>query len=298
MVVLAGALASLALGCGAARSPAWTGPLGPPPATPPATVAQHDALVVQGEHAWAQRSDEAELRRAIELWTQALEVIPNDHALWGRLARAQYFLGDAFLAGDPARASEATATFEQAITSGERGLLARQPELASQLRAGERLTSLLHHFDERDVGALYWRTMALARWAASAGMAAQQASRAEARLSMARVAELDRGYDGAGADRFLGDAWATLSTYQGGDLERAHRHFETALFLAPSHLSTRVLYATHYATKIGDRALFEEQLGRVIAADPSAERDGDATAENAVEQARARAALARIDQLF
>jgi hypothetical protein len=126
-------------------------------------------------------------------------------------------------------------------------------------------------------------------------MFVQQGARNEVRASMARVAELDRGYDGAGADRFLGDAWASASGYQGGDIERASAHFEYAIRLAPEHLANRVTYALDVGVKTQDRELFERELRRVIAADPGG---SDIAAENMVEQARAQAALARVAQLI
>jgi tetratricopeptide (TPR) repeat protein len=112
---------------------------------------------------------------------------------------------------------------------------------------------------------------------------------------MARCAQLERDYDGAGPDRFLADAWATASTTAGGDLERAREHFEYALHAAPDHFATRVLYALDYATKVQDRELFETELQRVLDSDPGG---ADVAAENVVEQHRAQLALARMPQLF
>lgn len=281
--------------CVPQRAPAWTTIQASTaiPVTPAAGASAE--LVAQGETEWGQRGEEAHVRAAVAAWQEALDRTPTDAVLWARLARAQYFLADAHLSGDPARASEAAEAFAAAITSGERSLLARLPSVAEPLRSGRAFRELLSSFDERDVPGLYWRTMALWRWARGNGMFAQQAVRDEVRTSMARCAELDRGYDGAGSDRFLADSWATASTASGGDLERANEHFEYALYVAPDHFATRVLYALDYATKVQDRALFESQLRRVLDADPG---DADVAPENVAEQRRAQAALERIAQLF
>lgn len=291
---LALVLASASSGCLAARAPAWTTPSSTMIPVTPAAGASAD-LVARGETEWGQRGDEAHLREAIQAWQQALDRTPTDAVLWARLARAQYFLADAHLSTDPARATEAAEQFAAAVTSGERSLLARLPQLGAVLRTGQHFTDVLSSFDERDVPGLYWRTQALARWSRGNGMFVTQSVRDETRRSMARVAQLDRAYDGAGADRFLGDAWATASTTQGGDLERAREHFEYAIEAAPDRFATRVLYALDYATKVQDRALFEAQLHRVLESDPGG---ADVAAENVVEQRRAQAALARVAQLF
>lgn len=288
------ALGGATSGCLAARSPAWTTRSSTAIPVTPAAHASPE-LVSQGEIEWGQRSDESHARAAVDAWTRALDRAPTDAVLWARLARAQCFLADAHLASDPARASEAAELFASAVTSGERSLLSRVPEIGAPLRAGEHFADLLERFDERDVPGLYWRTVALWRWARGNGMFVQQGVRNEVRASMGRVAELDRGYDGAGADRFLGDAYATAGTSAGGDVERARVHFEYAIHAAPEHFANRVLYALDVATKVQDRELFESQLRRVLASDPG---DADVAAENLAEQRRAQAALDRVAQLF
>jgi tetratricopeptide (TPR) repeat protein len=293
-MALALALTPATQGCLAARTPAWSTPSSTAMAVTPAAQASPE-LVARGELEWERRGEEAHARAAVEAWRQALELAPTDAVLWARLARAQYFLADAHLSNDPARAAEAHELFADAVTSAERSLLARLPSIGVVLRSGQHFADVLAALEERDVPGLYWRTMALSRWSRPNGMFVQAALRAELRLSMARVAELQRDYDGAGADRFLGETWASTSGYLGGDLERAREHFEYALSVAPDHLATRVAYATVYAPKVGDRALYEAELRRVIAADPGG---ADVAAENVVEQRRAQAALDRIAQVF
>jgi hypothetical protein len=281
-------------GCLSTRTPAWTTHTSTALLVTPAALANGD-LVSRGETEWGQREVEAHARAAVEAWRAALDATPTDSVLWARLARAQYYLADAHVAPDPARSAEAAILFADAASSGERSLLARTPSIGAVLRSGQSFTQILPALDERDVPGLYWRTLALSRWSRANGTFVTQAFRSELRLSMGRVAELDRGYDGAGADRFLGDAWATASTMQGGDLERAIVHFEYAIEAAPGTLANRVLYATDIGPKLQDRALFERQLRAVITSDPGG---ADVAAENVLEQRRAQAALDRVHQLF
>jgi hypothetical protein len=292
----------LLTGCVATRAPAWTTtpismaiPVTPAAHTSWVTGAAATELVSRGELEWEARADEAHARAAIAAWSSALEDAPTDAVLWARLARAQYFLADAHLASDPAGAAEANATFADAITSAERSLLSRTPAIGSLLCTGVPFATVVPVLERDDVPALYWRTLALWRWARPNGAFVQQSLREEVRASMARVAQLDRSYDGAGADRFLGDLLATSSSMAGGDVERAREHFEYAVWAAPDHLANRVQYAVDLATKIQDRALFEDQLEHVIASAPGG---ADVAPENAAEVARAHAALARLEQLF
>lgn len=308
LLMLGGALVSMTSGCLATRTPAWVTVASLAiPAMPAAQGSWETAgsgpsgssfaveLVTRGETEWEQRAASEHARAAVEAWGRALEEAPTDSVLWARLARAQVFLADAHVASDPPGAREASELFAAAITSAERSLLTRVPSLGAILRSGMPFSTVLGSMQLADVPALYWRTLALARWARGNGGFVQQSVREELRASMARVAELDRAYDGAGADRFLGDAWASASTLQGGDLERARAHFEYAIDAAPHHLATRVLFALDYATKVQDRALFERELRRVIASDPGS---AEIAPENLAEQARARAALERMALLF
>lgn len=281
-------------GCVTARIPAWTTPASTAMLVTPAAHASQE-LVARGETEWGQRADETHALAAVQAWTMALDGGSTDAVLWARLARAQYFLADAHVSADPARAHDAAVLYEEAVTSAERSLLARSPDLAPLLRSGQGFGAILSALEEPDVPGLYWRTLALSRWSRGHGAFTAQSERAELRASMARVAELDRMYDGAGADRFLGDAWATASTVQGGDIERAAPHFEYAIHAAPDHLANRVLFALDFATKVQDRTLFETQLRRVLASDPGG---SDVAAENLAEQRRAQAALDRVGQLF
>ncbi len=296
-VILAGALAlgGVTGGCATVRAGAWTTTTTSTmiPVTPAAQA--EGALVARGETEWAQRGREEHALAAVQAWSRALEATPTDAVLWARLARAQYFLADAHYAPDPGRAVQASDMFAAAITSGERSILAREPELGTPLRSGRRLSELLSMLEEQDVPGLYWRTMALSRWARGYGMFTLNSVRDELRASMSRCAELDRLYDGAGADRFLADSWAGASTVQGGDLERARRHFEYAIHAAPDHLGTRVLFALDYAVKMQDRELFQTQIEAVLSADPGGD---DVAPENAIEQRRARAALDRMWATF
>jgi len=292
---------SLAAGCGGgSRTAAWEETTTESAAPASAEQqSQHAQLVEQGNAAWEQREDEQQLRAAIAAWTQALEADASDWELWHRLSRAQYFLADGHLAfrdsGD-AIDPEATQMYQAAITSAERSLQALSPQFAERMRAGDRVDQAVAVLDAQAVPALYWRAAALGKWARRDGFATVLAYKDEIRGIMSRCLELDRDYFYAGPDRYFGAFFAIAPTYAGGDLNRSREHFEYSISRYPGYLGTHVLYATEYAVKMQDRALFQRELQLVV--------DGDAAAlpevraENLAEQRKARAALERIDSLF
>ncbi|MFO0683026.1 MAG: TRAP transporter TatT component family protein [Sandaracinus sp.] len=290
------ALSALALaGCWATRAPAWAlASVGPRAVVPAAQVDVES--VARGERSWRARADEGDVRDAIDAWSRALEASPTDAVLWARLGRAQLFLATTFVAPDPARRSEARDLYASAVESAERSLLARTPGIARPLRAGRPFVAILSAFEEADVPALYVRTLALARWARMAGGPVEAELRVELRASMSRCAELDRGFDGAGADRFLGEAWSTLPAYLGGDVLRARDHLAAAIALAPERADNHVAYALFVAVPLHDRAGYVAELQ--TAAGLAIDDDDDDAPENRAARERARALLTEVDARF
>ncbi len=294
MLALAGALLSTA--CGGGRTTAFDeGTTATGPVTAEAQT-RHDELVAQGDAAFANRGDEAQLRAAIDAYTQAVDAVPGDHATWVKLSRAQYFLANGHLEFDEARAEECTAMYQASITSAERGIAALAPEFAEQFRSSGQFATGLPQLDQRAVGLIYWRSSALGRWARRDGFATILAYKDEIRASMTRCLELDREYFFGGPDRYFGAFFAVAPTYAGGDLERSRQHFDYSISRYPGYFGTHVLYAVEYAVKSQDRELFTRELQWVIDNDPN--MLPDVAPENVVEQRKAREALARADELF
>lgn len=289
------ALGSVA--CGGGRTSAFDDDTTPTnvPVTAEAR-ARHDELAAQGDAAFANRGDEAQLRAAIDAWTQALEANPNAHETWVKLARAQYFLAYGHMEFNPALEAETTAMYQTAITSAERGLRALSPQFAEQVRASGQFATGLPSLDQRAVGLIYWRSSALGRWARRDGFATVLAYKDEIRASMTRCLELDREYFFGGPDRYFGAFFAVAPSYAGGDLDRSRQHFEYSISRYPGYFGTHVLYAVEYAVKRQDRDLFVRELQWVIDSDPN--MLPETVPENIVEQRKAREALARVDELF
>ncbi len=288
----------LSVGCGGGRTTAFDEGTTAEQTGPVTADAQseHDRLVAEGDAAFANRGDEAQLRAAIDAWTRALDAVPGDHATWVKLSRAQYFLAYGHMEFNPELEAETTAMYQTAITSAERGLAALSPQFAEQVRTSGQFATGLATLDQRAVGLIYWRSSALGRWARRDGFATILAYKDEIRASMTRCLELDREYFFGGPDRYFGAFFAVAPSYAGGDLERSRQHFEYSISRYPGYLGTHVLYAVEFAVKSQDRELFTRELQGVIDADPNILPD--VAPENVVEQRKARDALARADELF
>jgi len=284
-------------GCGGGRTAAWD-----EGATSGGTVtaeaqATHDAALAEGNAAWEERANPERLRAAIAAWQRAVEAVPSDWELWQRLGRAQYFLADGNMQFDPALDADTTAMYQTAITSTERSLAEHFPRFAEYMRTNARFDDgALATLDASAVPALYWRASALGRWARRDGFATILAYKDEIRAIMTYCLNNDRHYYHAGPDRYFGAFYAVAPTYAGGDLDRSRQHFEYAIGVDPNFFGTHVLFAMEYAVKAQDRTLFTDQLNLVINGDPASL--SDVTAEQAVEQRKARDGLARIDELF
>lgn len=300
VTVLAVALAlsapPLASGCGGGRASAFDeGTTAVAPVTEEGR-ARHDALVAEGDAAFAEREDEARLRAAVTAYQGAVEADASDYETWIKLCRAQYFLAYGYMEFDPALEAETTAMYHDSITSAERGLAALSPAFAERVRSTGQFTSGLEVLDARAVPLVYWRSSAIGRWARRDGFATVLQYKDEIRGSMNRALELDRDYFYAGPDRYFGAFFAVAPAYAGGDLDRSRQHFEYSIGRYPGYFGTHVLYAGEYAVKTQDRELFTRELQWVIDGDP--DMIPEVRAENLVEQRKARDLLARADELF
>ncbi|MDW8246678.1 MAG: TRAP transporter TatT component family protein [Sandaracinaceae bacterium] len=283
--------------CGGARSSvfdeegaALSGPVSPE------AKARHDELVAKGDEAFAKRVETSELQAAIDAWSEAVRLVPNDYQTYTKLARAQYFMAYGHLEFDPAKEAAVKETYWSSVQNAERGLAAFSPEFAERVRTSGRFEAGLPVLDQRAVGLVYWRSASLGRWARRDGFATVLRYKDEIRESMRRCLELDRDYFFGGPDRYFGAFYAVAPPYAGGDLEKSKQHFEYSISRFPGYFGTHVLYAVEYAVKAQDRALFLRELQWVLDNDPN--MLPEAAPENIIEQRKAREHIARVDELF
>ena len=116
------------------------------------------------------------------------------------------------------------------------------------------------------------------------------------KLLMSRVVELQESHDHGGPHLYLGVFETLVPPALGGRPEVGRFHFERALALAEGrYLLTQVMFAEQYARLVFDRALHDELLNEVLAAEVDAP---ELILLNAVAKRRAQSLLDSADAYF
>ena len=118
----------------------------------------------------------------------------------------------------------------------------------------------------------------------------------QVRAVLQRVQQLDRAYEEANIEHFLGVLNTIRPPALGGDFDAGQAHFQRALAASGGRdLSIKVDYARYYARTLYDRELHDRLLGEVLAADPVQPRH---TLFNTLAQDEAKELLASADDYF
>ena len=224
------------------------------------------------------------------------EAHPDKPAVLIAAAEAQMAYAMGFL--DKAQKERAQSMFLKAKIYGLRALSARSRKFAqAQKGSYEDFVHALGHFRKKDADALLATATSWVMWIiASSDSPAALGDMPKVLAMMERVKELDPRIRQGGVDLFYGIYYTVLPLGGGRDLAKARRHFERSIAVAgPDYLLNRVTFAEYYARYAFDQELFERTLRNVLAAEPAVP---EFTLMNAVAQARARALLAQMDDLF
>jgi len=161
----------------------------------------------------------------------------------------------------------------RAYNYARRALCLREKALCEALDGSfETFATALSQSDPKDIATIYGFGAAWAGkiqvntgdWNAIADLPKLQAL-------LARVNELDPGYDGGGASLYLGVINSIRPASLGGKPEQGKVYFDKALELSGGrNQMVRVLYAQFYARLVFDKALHDKLLNEVLVADPVA----------------------------
>jgi hypothetical protein len=287
VVGLASAAASSQLGCGPAAQ-GLTGGI-KRGALDGTVAAQHQQLIADGDAAFAQRADRAQLEASIQKFSEAIKLKDDDWQTYEKLSRATYLLADGWLFFEKDDSDEKMAEFlkvhEQGYTAAERGLAALYPDVEKKLSAGVDLKDASALVDRQGVGLLYWYATNLGKWGKAQDITVAIRYKDRIISVMSKVIDLDREYFHGAPDRYFGTFYSFTPPSFGGDLDKSWDHFQSSLKVAPGYLATYNLIAENYAPKRKDAALFD----RMIEAVRSAPLDGipGLEAEAAIEKRRA-----------
>lgn len=281
----------LASACGGSRQSGICGDINPKP------TAQGDAAAAaaEGDQAFAQRSDEAMLRKAIAAYKKSLAIDPNQPDLRVKLARAHYFLADGHLLFDEEKKEEMLSHYKEGTNVAEFALGQKYPAFRSKFCARQPFDKALQQLDKGAVGAIYWYATNLGKYALATSIVQVLNQKDRIKGMMELVKKLEPAYFNHAADRYFG-AFYTKIPFPNGDLPRSRSHFEASIKGSPSYLSTRVLFAEMYALKAKDKALFEEQLNYVVNFDTSS--NPDFAPENEAEKKKAKNLLEELEVYF
>ncbi len=259
--------------------------------------AQFDRLVAQAKAHWKERAHRADAEQAIELWQKAADIelagLPDQartqrHArVYEHLARAHFFVADAFLHDDvagtgaaakPSQASQAGVArppkaqaksaeqrmraYRAGIDAAQKAIALRAPAAAAAVAEGDPWSKHLATLDKTAVPALYWYAANLANWGLLEGPATILARSNDIKAIMDFVCTKDERYDHAACHRFMGIFWATLP-YAAAPAKSKAR-FDQAIKLAPDYLPNKLLEAKYYAPLAKDRGLYDDLLAQVV----------------------------------
>ncbi len=287
---------SVAVGCASAgRQAAWEKEA---TATPAAAAGDMSAKIAEGDELWAKRDDKAAVEGAIAAWEAAAKADPNNADVRVKLARAQYYLADAFVSleeGDDLK-ERLMPVYEKGADWGEEALIIIDPGFAAKMKSGIDFAEAVQEIQAAGVPATYWYCTNLGRFAVQKGLSARLFYKDRVKAAMERIKALDESFFYAGADRYFGAFYSALPSIAGKDLDKSKVHFDKAISLAPQYLPTKVIMADFLLRELDDRAQYEKTLNEVLAAQEG--DDPNFAPENRAAKRQAKNRLAKAADLF
>ena len=224
-----------------------------------------------------------------------VEAVPNNARLLITAAQAYASFASAFI--EDTDKDYARVLFAKAKDYGLRALEIRglKDPATTLFNAFE---AAVNRRDKDDVPYMFWAGTCWGSWIRlNLGSIAAVAELPRVETLMKRVLVLDEQFYYGGPHLFMGILFASRPQIAGGDLNKAHYHFQKALaFSQDVFLMTRVYFASHYARKTLDRELFTASLQKVL--DTPADKVTQLTLLNTVARHKAQELLAQADDFF
>jgi hypothetical protein len=247
-------------------------------------------IMAKAKRHWAKRDNTDDLKKALGYYETLYGADRDNLEYLTMLTRGYYFLADAHYTETEMKLK----TWEKGTSYGERAL-ALNSKFAKAMKEGAKPEEKLDLLGKKYIAAMYWTAANLGKWAKTSGIATTLKYKNRIRMLVKRVGDLDPKYFFYAASRYWGGYYAVAPSFAGGDMNKSKKNFLTAIKNAPEYLGTRVLYASLYATKKGDKDLFKRELGLVLKANPNHKEIGP---ENKLEQKKARKLLKEMNELF
>jgi len=229
----------------------------------PALFAEADATYDRWSGPFDFAAYEAPLRRAIDLWEEALALLPNEDvetriAVLNHLSRAYFELATGYFDDSASKETAFEAGKDAALAALELDPAFVETREWDGFRAALRAAS--------DVASIFWYGNNLGQWLDFHRFTAFFGGVRDVQASFERAIELDESYDSGGPHRSMAALLARAYFLVGRSRADAVVHFERSIELDPTYLESRVNYAEYYARPVGDDALSEELIATVLEA--------------------------------
>lgn len=248
------------------------------------------SLKSEAMKAWEQRHEKASLEKALAAFEKLSQSTRDNFEYLTYLTRGYYFLADAHYKD----VDQKKKYWEMGTSYGEKAL-ATNPDFSKAMQEGGKVEDHLDKLGKKEVPAMYWTAANLGKWAKNSGIATTLKYKNRIRTLVATVEKLQEDYFFAAAHRYWGSYYAVAPSFAGGSMPKSKESYEKSIKLAPGYLGTKVLYASLYMTKKGDKDGFKRLLNDVI----NAKLKKDAIySENVVEQRKAKDMLKNMNEMF
>ncbi len=261
-----------------------------PMATPGPGSSNLATLVKEADAHFENRMQEAELRKAIEMFETAYAMAPTDTYVLDRLTAGYYQLGYAY-----------TATNEGKIAYHDRGRqfglkrLETNANYQKVVKDGGSLADAVAKIDDPTyVHALLLTASNWGWWAEKKGISKVAFDIPKIKALFNRALDLNPGYQCSGPRSMAAAFYAKAGAF-GGDMEKAKNFYEESI-KDPICYGNRVFYAEFYAVPTDDRELFHKLVKSVV--DSPDDLTSETRLENRVAKERAKELLAEEDKLF
>ncbi|MBM66213.1 MAG: hypothetical protein CMH55_08275 [Myxococcales bacterium] len=235
-----------------------------------ASTGKEDQITQLKEQAaahWANRHDPEALKKAIATWEQVV-AISDDVEVLTSLARANYFLSDAYLRfqGEGEGMLE---TYQKGLKAAEQALFFSSPAFRTKMEETDgNVGESINVIGKESLPAAYWYATNLGKWARKKGFAVVLGQKSTIQAIMSRVEALDdpkNGFFHGAVPRYWGAFYSIAPAFAGGDMDKSAEYFKKSLEIAPFNMTTVVLRADLLYTKQDDKANYEKSLKQVMA---------------------------------
>lgn len=251
------------------------------------------SLEKNAKAAWKNRHQKKDLMESIELYEKLASATEGRdfYNYSSILARAYYLMADAH----ESDVDEKKKNWNIGTSWAERAMAVNE-DFRKSVASGEDVTDALKFLDKSYIDAIYWSAANLGKWAKNSGIATTLKYKNRIRTMVGKVLEWDEKFFYAAPLRYFGAYYAVAPGFAGGDMKKSKQSFDRSIKLAPNYLGTYVLYAELYDVKESNKDAFISKLNKVIKT--KANIDPELMPENVIEQKKAKALLAKVNELF